>query len=122
MDIKVVNKLIEDLKDNLGDGLLFSDISSFKIGTSIASYNASPKTATLVNKFSKYIKDMVVKIGLGTGIDYYAAETASNLTMYVIMSGDLCWSIMVDNAQVPIGMMMVGVLPDSRENLANAAK
>lgn len=122
MDIKVVNKLIEDLKDNLGDGLLFSDISSFKIGTSIASYNGSPKTATLVNKFSKYIRDMVVKIGLGTGVDYYAAETASNLTMYVIMSGDLCWSIMVDNAQVPIGMMMVGVLPDSRENLANAAK
>lgn len=122
MDIKGVNKLIEDLKENLGDALLMSDVSSFKIGSSVASYNSNPKTATLVNKFSKYMLDMIVKIGVGEGFDYYAVETEGPIMMYVLLAGDLCWSIAVDRTQVANGMMLVGVLPDCQAGLKKAAK
>lgn len=122
MDIKGINKLIEDLKDNLGDALLMSDISSFKIGSSVASFNANPKTAALVNKFSKYLVDMIVKAGVGESCEYYAVEVEGAMMMYVLLVNDYCWSILVDNKQVANGMMIVGVLPDCIAGLKKATK
>lgn len=122
MDIKGINKLMDDLKDNLGDGLLMSDISSFKIGSSVASHNANPKTAALVNKFSKYLLDMIVKIGVGDSCEYYAVEVKGGMMMYVLLANDYCWSILVDTKQVPNGMVIVGVLPDCIEGLKKATK
>lgn len=122
MDIKSINKLIDDLKDNLGDALLMSDISSFKIGSSVAAYNANPKTATLVNKFSKYLIDMIAKVGVGDSLNYYAVQVAGGMMMYVLIANDYCWSILVDNNQVANGMMIVGVLPDCVSGLQKATK
>lgn len=122
MDIKSMSKLIDDLKDNLGDALIMSDISSFKIGTSVASYNTTPKTATLVNKFSKYMLEMISKSGLGDTMNYYAAEVKGGAMMYVLLADDYCWSIMVDAKQVPNGMILVGVLPDCLSGLRKAVK
>lgn len=122
MDIKSIGKLIDDLKDNLGDALLMSDISSFKIGSSVASYNSSPKTATLVNKFSKYLIDMIGKAGVGDSCNFYAAEVKGGFMMYVILADDYCWSIMTDSKQVANGMMLVGVLPDCIAGLKKAVK
>lgn len=120
MDIKLVKKLIDDLKDNLGDALLMSDISSFKVGSSVASHNANPKTAALVNKFSKYLIEMIGKAGVGEGCEYYAVEVEGGVMMYVLFCGDYCWSIMVDSNQVTNGMMLVGVLPDCIKDLQKA--
>lgn len=122
MDIKSMSKLIDDLKDNLGDALLMSDISSFKIGSSVAAFNTSPKTATLVNKFSKYLVEMISKAGVGESLNYYAAEVVGGAMMYVIIEDDYCWSIMVDSKQVANGMMLVGVLPDCISGLKKAVK
>lgn len=117
-----MSKLIDDLKDNLGDALIMSDISSFKIGSSVASYNASPKTATLVNKFSKYLLEMIGKAGVGESLNFYAAEVVGGAMMYVILVDDYCWSIMVDSKQVANGMILVGVLPDCISGLKKAVK
>jgi hypothetical protein len=122
MDIKGINKLMDDLKDNLGDALLMSDISSFKVGSSVTSYNANPKTATLVNKFSKYLVDMIIKIGVGDSLNYYAVEVAGSMMMYVLLANDYCWSILVDNKQVSNGMILVGILPDCLDGLQKATK
>lgn len=122
MDIKAVNKLIDDLRDNLGDALLMSDISSFKIGSSVATYNENPKTAALVNKFSKYLVDMIAKAGVGDSCNYYAVEVEGGYMMYVLMANDYCWSILVDSKQVANGMMIVGVLPDCIEGLKKTTK
>lgn len=122
MDIKSMSKLIDDLKDNLGDALLMSDISSFKVGSSVASFNASPKTAALVNRFSKYLLEMIGKAGVGNSANYYAVEVAGGFMMYVILVDDYCWSIMVDTKQVSNGMIIVGVLPDCISGLKKAVK
>lgn len=122
MDIKGISKLIDDLKDNLGDALLMSDISSFKIGSSVASFNSNAKTAALVNKFSKYLADMIAKVGVGESLDYYAVDVEGGLMMYVIIANDYCWSILVDSKQVASGMMLVGVLPDCISGLKKATK
>lgn len=121
MDIKSMNKLIDDLKDNLGDALLMCDISSFKAGSSVVSYKSNPKTATLVNKFSKYFVEMIGKAGVGESCNYYAVEVAGGVMMYVILAGDYCWSIMTDSKQVANGMMLVGVLPECINGLKKAA-
>lgn len=122
MDIKGINKLIDDLKDNLGDALLMSDVSSFKIGSSMAAYNSNPKTAALINKFSKYLVDIIAKTGVGDNCEYYAVEVAGGIMMYVLLANDYCWSIMVDGNQVANGLMVAGVLPDCIAGLKAATK
>lgn len=125
MDIKSINKLIDDLKDNLGDALLFSDISSFKIGSSVASYNGDPKLASLVNRFSKYLEDMVVKAGVGDSYNYYVAEATGNgitTLMYVLQANGYSWAILTDAGQISMGLMMVGVIPDCLDGLRKATK
>lgn len=122
MDIKGINKVIDDLKDNLGDALLACDISSFKAGASVANYNMSTKTAALVNRFSKYLLDIMTKIEIGDEINYYAAQVKGGFMMYVIIANDYCCAIMVDGNQVANGMMMVGVLPDAIAAFQKATK
>ena len=120
MNIKSMKKLIDDLQDNLGDALLMSDISSYKAGASVVSYKGNPKTASLVNKFSKYLTEVIAKAGVGDSCNYYATEVAGGIMMYVVLEDDYCWSIMVDGEQIANGMMLVGVLPDCVSGLKQA--
>lgn len=112
MDIKGINALIENLKNDLEDGLVFTEISSFKIGSSIAGYNMNPKFGTLINKYTKYIIEIMNKAGIGSTCEYYAVDIAGGYCMFVLVFDEYCWPILVDTNKVSNGMMVSAVLPD----------
>lgn len=112
MDIKGINALIDNLKNDLEDGLVFTEISSFKIGSSIAGYNMKGKFGTLINKYTKYIVEIVNKVGFGTTCEYYAVDIAGGFCMFVLVFEEYCWPILIDTKKVSPGMMVSAVLPE----------
>ena len=112
MDVKGVNALIDNLKNDLEDGLIFTEISSFKIGSSIAGYNMNPKFGALINKYTKYLIEIVNKVGFGTTCEYYVADIASDMCMFVLIFDEYCWPMLVNTQKVSPGMMVTAVLPE----------
>ena len=112
MDIKGINALIDNLKNDLEDGLIFTEISSFKIGSSLAGYNMNGKFGALINKYTKYIIEIVNKVGFGTTCEYYAVDLSGNNCMFVLVFDEYCWPILIDTKKVSPGMMVSAVLPD----------
>ena len=112
MDIKAINGLIDNLKENLDDGLIFTEISSFKVGSSLAGYNMKGKFGTLINKYTKYIIEIVNKVGFSTTCEYYAVDIAGDMCMFVLVFEEYCWPILINTKKVALGMMVSAVLPD----------
>ena len=112
MDIKGINALIDNLREDLEDSLIFTEISSFKIGSSLAGYNMQGKFGTLINKYTKYIVEIVNKVGFGDTCEYYAVDIAGNKCLFVMVFDEYCWPILVDTSKVSPGMMVSAVLPD----------
>lgn len=112
MDIKGINALIDNLRNDLEDGLIFTEISSFKVGSSLAGYNMNSKFGTLINKYTKYMIEMVNKVGIGNTCEYYAVDLSRNTTLFVIIFDEYCWPMLVNNQKVPLGMMVSAVLPE----------
>lgn len=122
MDIKGINALIDNLKEDLEDGLIFTEISSFKIGSSLAGYNMKGKFGTLINKYTKYIVEIVNKVGFGNTCEYYAVDIAGNKCMFVLVFDEYCWPILIDTNKVSPGMMVSAVLPDCIEAFKKTMK
>ena len=112
MDIKGINALIDNLKNDLEDGLIFTEISSFKIGSSLAGYNMNSKFGALINKYTKYMIEIVNKVGFGTTCEYYAVDISGDNCMFVLVFDEYCWPILIDTKKVSPGMMVSAVLPD----------
>ena len=122
MDIKGINALIDNLKDNLDDGLVFTEISSFKVGSSLAGYNMKGKFGTLINKYTKYIIETVNKVGFSTTCEYYAVDIAGDMCMFVLVFEEYCWPILINTKKVALGMMVSAVLPDCIRDFENTMK
>ena len=112
MDIKGINALIDNLRSDLEDGLILTEISSFKIGSSIAGYNMNGKFGALINKYTKYIIEIVNKVGFGTTCEYYAVDISGDKCMFVLVFDEYCWPMLIDTKKVSPGMMVSAVLPD----------
>ena len=55
MNISKMNLAINTLKEDLGDGLVATDIFTVADGISIAGYNPQPKASALFNQMTNYI-------------------------------------------------------------------
>ena len=122
MDIKGINALIDNLRDNLDDGLLATEISSFKVGSSLAGFNVNGKIGALINKYTKYLIEIINKVGFGTTCAYYRVDISGNKCLFVLVFDEYCWPILVDTAKVAPGMMVSAVIPDCIEAFVKTMK
>ena len=116
MNIREINGLINDLRDNLGDACLSSAIISYDTGASIASDNMDDKSSALLSKYTTFMVEMIEKAQVDGKISYYAMKLPGSMMTFNLVFKGYCWFTVVNTAQVPLGMIMNGVLPECIEN------
>lgn len=112
MNMKAINELVTGLQDELGDACLASAILSYSSGVSLASYNFDDKSSALLSKYSTFLVDTYAKVQKDMEIKYYAIKMPDSVMAFTLLFKDYCWLVVVDTAQVPLGMIMSVLLPD----------
>ena len=113
MDIKKLNEAVEYLKDQLGKGLLNTDIWSTADGQSLAAYNPQPKAVALFNQLTQQMANVLSQseenyVELGR---YYLIDLVGEPMIIILYLGDYQWGILFNKKEVQLGLLLNIVIP-----------
>ena len=122
MDLKRLNKIVEDLKEVLGSALIATDSWITNDGQSLAGYNTQPKASALFNEITTSLNKSLKNSdfpGLGK---YYMINLENNFMVIVAVHGELQEGMLVDISKTSLGILINIALPKVLEGLAEAIK
>jgi hypothetical protein len=122
MNSKRLNQVIEDLKTDLGDGLVATDIWQKDVGTAIVGFNSQPKATALFNEVTRYLIKTLANSDFPALGKYYIINLEKNMVVAVLNSGDLQMGMLVDTTKATIGILITIGIPNALRGLEEANK
>ncbi|MGE5343124.1 MAG: response regulator [Candidatus Omnitrophota bacterium] len=110
MNIKKLQDAIRVFKEDLGEGLLASDIYSNSDCQSIAGYNSQPKACALFGRITMHMNKTLKETGFPQLGQYYIVDLADKKRVLVMPLGDYQWGSLIDGS-TPLGMVLNVALP-----------
>ncbi len=111
MNIKRLQEAIKVLKEDLGDGLLATDIWVTSDGQAIAGLNSQPKASALFNRITQQMNKTLKESGFPVLGQYYMLDLADKKRVVVIPLGDYQWGMLIDGPQTPLGLLLNVAIP-----------
>ena len=99
------------LKEDLGDGLLATDIFGTDDGQSVAGWNSNEAACALFNQITNYMVDALTGSGFPALGRYYILDLVDDKMVIVITMGDFQWGLFLDTAKVKLGLLLNVVIP-----------
>ena len=122
VDIEKMEKTIEELKKELGDGLVSTDIWHAADGQSIVGYNAQPKATALFNEVNRFlIKTLRESDYPGIG-NFRLLQLDNNHVSMSVFAGDYQLGMLVDLTKTNLGILMGVAYPKVLKGLQEATK
>lgn len=122
MNLKRLNKAVEELKEDLGAALIATDIWNTEDAQSLVGFNTQPKATALFNEITRYLNKTLKGAefpGLGK---YYMVHLENNFMVIVVSSGTFQEGMLVDLSKTTMGVLMNVALPKVQEGLAEGTK
>jgi hypothetical protein len=113
MNIKKLKKAIEELKTNLGPGLLATDIFDSAEKQSIAGWNSNPQACALFGTITESMNNALSASAFPTLDKYYLLNLVSSKLVMVIPLGDYQWGMLLDKEQASLGLILNIALPNA---------
>ncbi len=120
MDIKKLKSCIEELKEDLGNGLLATDIYAMADGQSIAGYNSNPKACALFGRVTTGLVNTLKTSGLPELNSYYILDLTEGRLVLIVPMDRFQWTITVDKENTPLGLLLHVVLPKVLDSFEEA--
>jgi hypothetical protein len=122
MNAKLLGKVVEVLKEDLGEGLVASDIFTTADGQSLAGYNSNPKACALFNEITKYLHKSLKGSGFPGLGGYYLVHLENNMVVVVISHGEVQNGMLVDLSKTTMGLLLNVALPKAIATVDEAMK
>lgn len=107
-----LNEAIDLAKNNLGSGLLATDVFSTSDGQSLAGYNSQPRACALFAGITSNLQKTLGGANFPLLSRYYILDLEDDKLVVVALLGEYSWGIMVDQKQVKLGLLLNIVVPD----------
>ncbi len=115
-----LNKVIEELKSDLGEALLSADIWHIKDAQGLAGHNQMPKATALFNEVTRVLgKTLSGSEYPGLG-EYYTVHLDNNSMVIVLLFNDYQLGMTVDLSKTTMGLLMSVVMPKIQKMLEEA--
>ena len=111
MNIKKLNAAIKNLKSDLEDGLIATDIFGTADGQSLAGINSNPQACALFNRITNYMIGALKGAGFPELGRHYILDLTNNAMVIVIPMGDFHWGMLIDRSKTQMGLLLNVVLP-----------
>jgi len=120
MNVQKLNHAIEQLKGDLGDGLVATDIFTVKDGISIAGYNTQPKASALFNLLTSNIMKTLRGAGFPNLDKYFMLNLEGDKMVIILPLGEYRWGMLVDTTKAQLGLLVSIAIPNSLEAFEEA--
>ena len=120
MNVKKLNKAIETAKEEIGAGLVATDIYSSSDGQVLVGYNSQPKAAALFTSITDFIINGLKKSQFPAVGKYYMIDLANDDMIFIIPLGEYEWGFLIDSNKVQLGLFLNVILPSLLEKFEDA--
>ena len=115
MDIKKLNAIIEKVKEDVGDGLLSTDIWIAADGQAIAGYNSNPKATALMNRMIAITNEALTDAKFPLLNRYFIHHLDGDHLAITTFIGDYRWGMMIDLKKTQLGLLLNVVVPEAMD-------
>jgi hypothetical protein len=114
-----LERAINDLKKDLGDGLLSCDVWTAEDGFSIVGYNSLPKAVAFFNQVTDHLLSTLEKseADLPSVGEYFYLKLADEKGLIIVLFDNYRISILFNQAKIQLGFMFNILLPQFLETL-----
>lgn len=121
VDITLLEKIVEDQRALLKDGLAATDIWDRATGLSLAGYNAQPAAVALFNQLTSEISDTLSGSGFPKLGRYYMLDLDADNAVIILQHGvDLLQGVLLNSKKVNMGILFSIAIPRAIEGVAKA--
>jgi len=111
MNIKKIHEAVKLLKEDLGEGLLATDIFTTVDGQSIDGLNSQAKACAMFSRLVMQVNKTLKESGFPLLGQYIMLDLADKKRVVIIPLGDYSWGILVDGTITPLGLLLNIALP-----------
>ena len=111
MNAKKLNEAIEVQKENLGDGLLATDIYASADGQSLVGHNSNPQACALFNRITNMLNGALDGSAFPKLSGFYAINLEGGNMVIVIPLGDFQWGMLIDTNKTQLGLLLNVAIP-----------
>lgn len=114
-----LQKVIDSLRDEIGEALISCDVWMARDGFSIASYQSMPKAVAFFNRVADNLMTTLEKseVNLPNIGEYFYVKLADDKGFIVVLMDEYRISMFFDLTKVQLGFMFNVMLPQFLENL-----
>ena len=120
MDIQRLNKLIDDLKEDIGDALLATDIWANVDGQILVGYNSLPEAVALLNQVYQQIVDTLKEADFPPLDKFVSFNLQGGKTTFSLLFEDYQWGMLFDTAKIQLGLLFNVIAPKCIEGFHEA--
>jgi hypothetical protein len=120
IDTKILDLVVQDLRNILRDGLIATDIWDRVDGLSLAGYNQQPVAVALFTRITTELQSSLSDSGFPPLSRYYLLDMENNHTAAVINHGSLLQGMLVDNKRANLGILISVAIPRMLESVPRA--
>lgn len=120
MDAKKLNAIVEDLRKELGDALLSTDIWKNADGEVVASFNPQPKSFDLLDRMIKLINEALKDANFPLLRHYLLKHSEGDRIIMTIFLGDYMWGLSIDSHKTQLGLFLNVILPQTMDAIREA--
>ncbi len=116
MGKEILEKLKECIsyaREELGDGLIATDIYSSEGLPIVEGYNSNPKATALFANITEYIKKAVNNSDMSDLGDYYIINLQDETLDIVIIDKNFQWKLLINTNKIKLGYLFSIFLPEA---------
>ena len=106
MNVAKLKKAMDMLVEDLGGGLLASDIFSKNDGQSLVGVNSQAAACALFAQTTKYLIKSLQDSGFPPLGRYWLLDLVDRKAVIVLPLGEYIWGVLVDTQKVPVGLVL----------------
>lgn len=111
VNVSKLNEAVKTLKEDLGDGLISTDICFTQDGQSIAAYNSQPEATALLTQLTVYLIKTLRSSKFPSLGKFYLMDLEDDKMGVVIPMGDYQWGMLVDTSKTQLGLLLNVAIP-----------
>ena len=120
MNIKKMKEAVDKLKEDLGEGLLATDIFSSADGQSLYGINSQPKACALFNQVTSSLTKSLKGSNFPPLGRFYIVDLADAKMVLVVPMDEYQWGMLVDTKKTATGLLLNVILPEVVDKFEDA--
>lgn len=111
MNVQKLNQAVQQLRNELADGLLATDIFTVADGLSLAGFNTQPQASALFNRVTDQINSTLQGSDFPLLNKYYILDLDDNKLVVILPLGEYRWGILCDGQKTKLGLLLNVTIP-----------